>query len=308
MDTKRLEYFLDLVETENYSETAERMFTTQSNVSKQILALEKELDVRLFDRSHRKICLTEAGQSIVSPARQMLAAEQSLLRELKAVTHAGRQVIRIHAIPVIARYCFMEFLSGFRRRQPEITVQMAEIEKTDLERNLRDGRCDLIYTRLFAEESEDYDTIVTEKDHFVVVLPKFHAMAGQEVISLRELQAENFLLLNEKTSQLAQVLRLCREAAFEPQIAYTGVRIDTILGMVASGMGVSVLMEKSLPEDEKGELVKLPLAETAESVLAFAKLKGKRPSAAVKCFWTYLQEAVAARHEISAAEWKEKEP
>lgn len=76
MDTKRLEYFLDLVETENYSETAERMFTTQGNVSKQILALEKEWDVSLFDRSHRKIRLTEAGSAILPHARQVLEAER----------------------------------------------------------------------------------------------------------------------------------------------------------------------------------------------------------------------------------------
>ena len=61
MDIHKFEVFLDLAKTLSYTETAERLFTTQGNISKQILALEKELDTKLFERSHRTIKLTEAG-------------------------------------------------------------------------------------------------------------------------------------------------------------------------------------------------------------------------------------------------------
>lgn len=62
MDIHKLEAFVVLAETLTYTETAERQFTTQGNISKQIISLEKELEVELFERSHRKIALTHAGR------------------------------------------------------------------------------------------------------------------------------------------------------------------------------------------------------------------------------------------------------
>ena len=98
METRRLEFFLDLVETKNYSETAERMYTTQGNVSKQIRALEKELDTQLFDRSHRRIRLTAAGEQILPFARTIVENEKQMEKGLLAFLNREKSMLKIASL------------------------------------------------------------------------------------------------------------------------------------------------------------------------------------------------------------------
>ena len=172
MELRKLEFLLDLAETENYSETAERMFTTQGNVSKQILALEKELGA--YDR-------------------------------------------------------------------------------------------------------------------FVAVLPANDPLAERTEISLKELEDRHFLLLDEKTELFSKAQKLCLRAGFEPNVAYQGVRIDTIVAMTANGLGVSLLMDRTIPEKKEEGIIKIALKETCESRLLFVRRKGRKGNPAVNVFWEFLK-------------------
>lgn len=289
METRRLEFFLDLVETKNYSETAERMYTTQGNVSKQIRALEKELDTQLFDRSHRRIRLTAAGEQILPFARTIVENEKQMEKGLLAFLNREKSMLKIYAIPVMSQYRVTELLAGFKKEYPGILVQLAEAEKKSLRSSLDEGSCDVIYTRNFEEDKEDeYENIFLEYDSFAAVLPKDHPLSGKARISLEELKGESFLLLDEQTGLLQKVLEMCRSAGFEPEIAYKGNRIETILGMAASKMGVAVLMEKTVSEERIPGIRKIPLENTVQSMLVFERKKKKRHTRALEAFWNYV--------------------
>lgn len=287
MDIRRMKYFLSLVETGNYTETAERMFTSQGNVSKQIQAMEKELDTLLFDRSRRRIQLTETGELLLPYARQIVQIYDEMEASIHSLSNAEDLVLRIHAIPVGACYQVPKILSAFRKAHPEVNVQLREMEKAYLNDNLEEGLCDIIFTRNFPEEEEHYEKIPVKRDRFVAILPKDHPLIGKSLIHIEELAGSPFLLLDEKTGLLGQVTELCREAGFDPQIIYKGVRIDTILGMVENGLGVTILMEGAVFQDN---VVKIPLTVTRESELAFLREKKKKHSKAGKLFWNFLKQ------------------
>lgn len=287
MDIRRIKYFLSLVETGNYTETAERMYTSQGNVSKQIQSMEKELDTLLFDRSRRRIRLTETGEMILPYARQIVQIYDEMEASVHSLSDAEDLVLRIHAIPVGAYYQVPRILSGFRKKHPEVRVYLREMEKVYLSDNLEEGLCDVIFTRIFPEEEEHYEKYSVGRDRFVAVMPKDHPLSAKSSIALEELADSPFLLLDEKTGLLGQVTDLCREAGFDPQITYKGVRIDTILGMVENGLGVTVMMEGAVA---RGNVIKIPLTVTRESETVFLRTKEKRHSKAGKLFWNFLKQ------------------
>ena len=287
MDIRRIKYFLSLAETGNYTETAERMYTSQGNVSKQIQAMEKELDTLLFDRSRRRIRLTETGEMLLPYARQIVQLYDEMEESVHSMSSAEELILRIHAIPVGASYQIPKILSGFRKAHPEVQVHFKEMEKAYLNDNLEEGLCDMIFTRSFPEEEVQYDKCPIARDRFVAVMSREHPLSGKTLIRLEELAGSPFLLLDEKTGLLGQVTDLCQEAGFTPKIAYKGVRIDTILGMVENNLGVSILMEGSVSKDS---VAKIPLAVTRESELAFLRVRKRKHSKAGKQFWQFLRQ------------------
>lgn len=296
MELRRLEYFLDLSRTGNYSETAERMYTTQGNVSKQIAALEKELGVLLVDRSKRKIRLTEAGEVLLPYAEQLIQTEAKMRDVLHRLRSEKEAMLRIGALPSFAQYGVAELLAVFQSEHPEIQIEINECEKTSLLQRLQEECYEVIYTRLLDEtwqKSSQYEKIVVERDHFAAVLPLQHPLCREKTeagskIDLKELKNEKFILLDEKTELFKSVYQLCINAGFSPQVVHKSVRIDTILGMAAAGMGVSILMEKSIPKELRSRVRILPLECTVESELAFVRRNGQMGEALRK-FWRFLE-------------------
>lgn len=296
MELRRLEYFLDLSRTGNYSETAERMYTTQGNVSKQIAALEKELGVLLVDRSKRKIRLTEAGEVLLPYAEQLIQTEAKMRDVLHRLRSEKEAMLRIGALPSFAQYGVAELLAVFQSEYPEIQIEINECEKTSLLQRLQEESYEVIYTRLLDEtwqKSSQYEKIVVERDHFAAVLSLQHPLCRKKTeagskIDLKELKNEKFILLDEKTELFKSVYQLCINAGFSPQVVHKSVRIDTILGMAAAGMGVSILMEKSIPKELRSRVRILPLECTVESELAFVRRNGPMGEA-VRKFWRFLE-------------------
>lgn len=296
MELRRLEYFLDLSRTGNYSETAERMYTTQGNVSKQIAALEKELGVLLVDRAKRKIRLTEAGEVLLPYAEQLIQTEAKMRDVLHRLQSEKEAILRIGALPSFAQYGVAELLAVFQSEHPAIQIDINECEKTSLLQRLQEESYEVIYTRLLDEtwqKSSQYEKIVVGRDHFAAVLPLQHPLCRKKTkagskIDLKELKNEKFILLDEKTELFKSVYQLCINAGFSPQVVHKSVRIDTILGMAAAGMGVSILMEKSIPKELRSRVRILPLECTVESELAFVRRNGPMGEALRK-FWRFLE-------------------
>lgn len=295
MNIDKLICFLDLAETHSYTETAERLFTAQSNVSKQMLSLEKELNARLLDRSSRKVRLTPAGEALLPHAQRLVADYRQLLEALRPYRGDALPQLRVCAIPVMAQYGVTALFAEFHRRCPDVRFRIDEMETELLLSELDNRRCDAIFARSFDLDESRYEKLVVERDQFIAVLPPDHPLAGQDLLSIAELRQETFLQLDQHTQLLEPMRQLCHEAGFAPHIGYAGTRMDNILDLVANGMGVSLMMRRAVESMEHGHVALVPILEVRDSELIFARLRGARHSPACRQFWQFLTQERAMR-------------
>lgn len=289
MDIQKMKFFIDLAETKNYTETAERLFTTQSNVSKQIISLEKELDTYLFDRTRRHIELTEAGKTLLPYAHRILEDYYALWNATSPYRNSESSMLKIYAIPVMAQYKITGLIADFHKKHTEIRLDIEEIESANLMHELDEGHCDIAYARIFSLDENKYEKITLEYDHFTAVLPKDHALANQKIIDIAQLKDENFLQLDKSTCLLDHVCSICKKSGFLPKIGYTGTLMDNILGLVSNGMGISLMMQHAVESMHHSGIKLVPLADNIKSELAFVRLKGIKHTKASNLFWNEFQ-------------------
>lgn len=289
MTITKINYFLDLAKTLNYTETAEHFYTTQSNISKQIMALEKELDVILFIREHRTITLSPAGEAFVPLAQNMLENYQSILNAMIPFRLSSHKTLHICTLPVMSHYDVPALLSQFHQAHKDIFLDIKEMESVHLLSSLDEGTCEIACARLFHDLSSKYDQIVFDYDELSVILPNDHPLAQNTMITLDELKNENFYQLDEHTNQYQLFRNACTHAGFEPNVAYTGTRLNNILSFIASGMGISILMKHSVEVLHYPGICIVPLDHPVKSKLAFIRIKKEKHSEPNDLFWRFLK-------------------
>lgn len=286
MDQQKLQLFLDLTETLNYTETAERNYMTQGNVSKKINALEKELNAPLIDRRNRQIQLTEEAKLLLPDIRRIVRDYQVLKDTLTEYQEKKERVLTVHTIPTMPNYQGFDLLTAFLKQHPEIHLNLKESEAMALGEFAIEKNSLYFFRSLTKPNDKHY--LTTERDRFVAVLPQKHSLAKSRKISLEALAKENFLILGQIAKPYYSVKELCREVGFEPKITYQGTRIDLILRMIEEGLGISLIMEKSLGNSLPEQLIVREIEPTKESFLNYY-LSDEADAPAPKKFWRFLQ-------------------
>ncbi len=274
--------FAILAEEKNYSRTAEMMNLSQSALSKHIMTLEKELGVRLFDRSSRKVELSEAGQRFLPYA----AAVQKQLHDIKAlaasiISDSGVD-ISIASIPVMAQYGMIDLIAAFEKNHPKVNIRVSECESINILQQLADGEYELAFVRGMDDDRFDY--LPVAPDCLTAVLPKSHPLSKEASVSLRQLKDEDFCFLDKETGIYNLCLQLCADAGFAPRIKYIGRRPENLLEMVASGRGIALLMHRHTDYLSSSSTVAIPLDPPVELPVCVAKPKGREPSGWAKTF------------------------
>ncbi|CAJ1180627.1 HTH-type transcriptional regulator GltC [Companilactobacillus paralimentarius] len=288
LDIHKFQVLIDLAKTLNYTETAENLFTTQGNISKQILALEKGLGVTLFKRAHRKIELTAAGKLVLPYAQKILKDYTEMTVDLSDFQAVENLTLEIHTIPTMPSYQSFGLISQFLQDHPEVQIKLKEEESYNLLTSLKAGKCEIVFARTFGFDDSDLERIIMEDDKFVAVLPYSHPLAKQKQLDLSNLRTENFLILGPSTNLYEPVLKLCQQANFQPKITYQGTRVDLIMQMVQNNMGVSVMTEKTAKQFDNQTVAIVPLTANIANKLCFIRVKGQH-SQANKLFWEYIQ-------------------
>ena len=254
-----------------------RLYISQSSLSKQIMALEKELDVALFDRSRRKIALTPAGEAFLRHASVLDKAYRALLAELGAFKAAP--VLKVVAIPVIAQYGITAYVAQFRIAHPDIDLVLEETKAAVILPALNSHQFDLAFVRDNYLEAAGYGVQQVATDRMLVVVARKHRFAAKTGITPAELADENFILFDKGTVVHELVVDACRAAGFEPRVFYASLRVESVLGLVASNSGVALMMEKVARYHEHPDVVMIPLTEVITSNVVLVAPKDKKPEA-----------------------------
>lgn len=286
MELRQIEYFLKVVDSGSFSSAAAELYISQSSLSKQVIALEDELGVQLFDRTKRKISLTPAGKSFVPDARNLKATYQSMLVNLAA--YKTTPTVSIVSIPVTAQYGIPAYIASFKQAFPDAQLILEEREASTIPSLLDDHQFDLAFLRDNFLDQTRYEHLDLIRDRFQVVLSRQHKLADRESVALTELSDENFIMLDKGTIVHELAVEACRRAGFEPRIFYASLRVESVLGMVASNNGVTLMMQKVFEYHIHPKVVAIPLKEEISSNLILTWRKNKNVAGPVADFIHFL--------------------
>jgi DNA-binding transcriptional LysR family regulator len=231
----------------SFSAAAEALDYTQPAVSQQIARLERQVGVKLIEREPRGIRLTPAGEVLVRHTERILAQIAAAEAELGEVAAQARGRMRIAAFATAAGTLVPRAVAAFRRLRPAVEVELTLMDPPDSIPAVRRGDLEIALTEEggFAGDT-DTDGLQVEHlldDHMWVSLPGDHPLATRRAIDLADLRDDDWMLacLSGTCADSNVVLRACREAGFQPRIAYTSDDYFAIQGLVASGMGVALI-------------------------------------------------------------------
>src|SRR5215211_2259949 len=250
LDVRRLRVLREVAARGSFSAAADALAYTQSAVSQQIAALEREAGIRLVDRNARGVRLTDAGRALVDHADAILARLADAEAELEAIAGLCGGRVRLAAFPSAGATIMPEAIARFRERHPgvELTLEPAEPEPS-LTR-LRTGEVDvaLDITAGYRPAGDDaIERVHLLDDPMYVALPKGHPLARKRNLKLAELAEESWILGSTGSCPDTSIfLRSCQLAGFEPRVTFNSDDYFAIQGFVAAGMGASLIPDLAL--------------------------------------------------------------
>jgi DNA-binding transcriptional LysR family regulator len=250
LDVRRLRVLREVAAHGSFSAAAEALSYTQSAVSQQIAALEREAGSRLVERSARGVRLTDAGRALVSHADAILARLADAEQELRAIAGLRGGRLRLAAFPSACSTLAPLAVARFRERHPGVDLSLHPAEPDEGERLLRAGEVDIalsIETTFAARHADDVDRVALLDDPMYIMLPRGHPMAGRARLRLADLAEDPWMIGTAGHCPDASIfLRACQAAGFEPSIAFNLDDYNAIQGFVAAGMGVSFIPDLAL--------------------------------------------------------------
>jgi DNA-binding transcriptional LysR family regulator len=231
----------------SFSAAAESLAYTQPAISQQIARLEKHVGVKLIEREPRGVRLTPAGEVLVRHTERVMAQLAAADEELQDVAAQARGRLRIGSFATAAGTIVPRAVAAFRPLRPAIEVEISLLDPHESIPAVRRGDLEIAITEEGGFEGEvDTDGLQIEHlldDHMWVSLPADHPLATRPTVDLIDLRDEDwmFACLSGTCADSNVVLRACRDAGFQPRIAYQSDDYFAIQGLVASGMGVALI-------------------------------------------------------------------
>jgi LysR family transcriptional activator of glutamate synthase operon len=291
MEIRQIQYFLSIVDTGSFSAAADEHYISQSSLSKTIIALEKELAVLLFDRSKRKVSLTEAGEAFLGHARRLNAAYKTMIIELDGYK-ATMDSFSIAAIPVLTQYGITTFIAQFRDLYSNIRFNLEEIDGLNILPALDERRFDLAFTRHNYLNHDQYASLEIFKDKLLVVVSKKSRHANRSSISLKELSTDNFIVFDRVTELHKLVMDECGKAGFDPTIFYSSHQKVSVLGMVGTNIGLALMPVKIYEYHRHPDVLAIPLDEDIECNIVLVYLKNRQLPKAAGIFLDFMKQAI----------------
>ena len=293
MEIHQLRYFCAVAETGSFTKAAQREQIAQPSLSQQIIKLEEELGVRLFDRLGRSVRLTNPGEIFLPRARAILNELRAAKEEVTDKQSSIAGPISVGVIPTIAPYFLPSRISSFCRKYPQASITVFEDVTARLLDRLRGGVVDLAILAL-PTRGHDLEAFPLRTERVYAILPKGHRLARKASVSLKELGAEPFLLLRDDHCFRETAIEVCKRARLLPRVVFESGQFSSILAMVGAGLGVSLVPEMALERRPDCSFV-LVNDERAARTIGVAVLKGHFLTGVQRAFLTHLQAHAQAR-------------
>lgn len=293
MELRQLRHFVALAETGSVTQAAAREQIVQSGLSNSLVALERSVGSLLYVRGTRPIRLTDAGQALLGPARQILAAADDARARVRDTSAALTGALRVgvmqsaeYLVPLAAT------LAGFAREHPGVDLHVAQSSAVSMVEQVEDGRLHCAVVPAMPERSSALHLIGLAGEPLTLVCPRDHPLTNKKELTLTDLDGEWFVDVQRGWSA-----RALHDAAFTARGITRRVRCEVnewllMVELIAAGLGVGFV---------PAGLDYLPARTTRREVtdyhprrdLQLALPRGEELSAAARAFADHLREAVS---------------
>jgi LysR family transcriptional regulator, transcription activator of glutamate synthase operon len=221
MEIDHLKEFVVLAEVGNYLEASDRLFISQSSLSKHIQGLEEELGVQLFDRTTRKIRLSQCGEVFLPYAQEIVKTEESGLEAVNKALEANSKVFSLGIIPSIDSYGISEILSDFGKNTKGFKVKLLEEDTSVLMDMLKEEKISMAFAYCLGSGDPAVAYVPLLTDRLVCVCSKKNKTLPLERMPVKDLQSKRFVLLEGHTVLCRLVSEACKAAGFTPESVST---------------------------------------------------------------------------------------
>jgi len=303
LDVKQLRVLKAVAEHGSFSAAAEALSYTQPAISQQIAALERSARATLVDRTSRGVRLTDAGRALVDHADVVLARLAAAEAELDAIAGVRGGRVRIASFSTAGASLVPPALALFEQRHPEVELHFVEEEPEESIQMMRAGELEVAIVFEFHDLSPaEWDRIYSgvELHHLVddpmfLALPRGHPLAHKPRVRMQDVSGETWIQEGDPRNPCGRLQKAaCKAAGFEPTIGFQSDDYNVVQGLVAAGVGVSLLPSLALA-NMRDDIVVRSLGRGAPMRrICAATLAGRYRSPATEAMLDILQEVAAS--------------
>lgn len=293
MDINVLRTFVAVCEYSGFTAAGEKLGYTQSTVSSQIRQLEKELDVKLFDRFYHRITLTDDGRCVLATAREMLDVQSRLEQQLHHRGEARGELRLAMSSSVCARYFGADYLA-FREKYPGVRLKIVEADTEQMFDMLQKNEADVVFTLDSHVYNSEFEICAEreEKAHFVV--PAGHPLAKREHLQLRDMISCK-LIFTERNMSYRRMLEealAARNMEITPELELGNT---AQICLIVSKSDMAAFLPDFVTQEyvDSGRLARLEVEDLSVSVWAQVLIhKGKWRSSALSALIDFYKEKI----------------
>jgi DNA-binding transcriptional LysR family regulator len=228
-----------------------------------------------------------------------------LMEQLNAQKDMQRNRLLLGMLPSMNKYGIADIMAGFKSKFPMCEWKISEGDPAELREYLRKNICEIVFARESKhslEMDDDLEKIPLITDRIVAVLPRKHRLSKRNVIDLKELKNDNFILLDSGTFFSSLCYQVCNNSGFTPNVILDCQRVETILEYISRRIGIGLLTDKLISPPDYAEIqpdapyTAKPITTEVETVICMEYLKKGRKSVAAQCFIKYFNDSVAAEN------------
>ncbi len=259
MEIIHLVYFVEVAQTASFTKAAENLYVSQSTISKLIKNLENELGVSLFERTPKGVILTEAGELLITKAKDALTIIDNIRDEMADFAGIPSGVIKI-GIPPMVSTLFPRIIAAFSLRYPKIKIDLIELGSRRIERGLTESTIDIGVIVLPSLKNTELEYIPLLKDPLRLVCHVEHQLAREQIVDFKDLKQESIVLYGEGFTLRDHILEKCEENGFIPKVVCETMQWDFMVEIVASHLAVAFVPSEICKKLDRTKVKCLPLA------------------------------------------------
>ncbi|HEX8741570.1 MAG TPA: LysR substrate-binding domain-containing protein [Thermoleophilaceae bacterium] len=260
LDVKRMKVLREVAAESSFSAAAQKLGYTQSAVSQQVAALERETGTVLIERNPRGIRLTDAGEALVRHADGILARLADAEAELEAIAGLRGGRLRLGSFPTAGATLMPKAIAAFSRKYPEVELSLAEADPMESIPRLKAGELDLVLvddtSGVLDQDEVEFEHVLDDPLH--IALPKDHPLAGRSRLRFEDLVEDQWIQPTQACACSRHAEEACAKAGYAPRVAYESDDFGVVQGLVAAGVGVALLPELALV-GERPDVVVRPI-------------------------------------------------